>query len=104
MKQNICSMAYTLEVITWMDLEKTKDTACSWFLFLYGFFCFPSLLPEFAITILPGHSQGCQAVTWLKLSVEPRWNVEDSFEWSFFCLENKYIYIDFLFFRSYASN
>ena len=87
MKQNICSMAYTLEIITWLDLEKKILHV------LASCFCigltFSSPFIGLAIAFLSGHFQGCQAVTWLKFSVESRWNVEDSFEWSFFYLENK---------------
>lgn len=33
----------------------------------------------------------------IKIYVKSRWNVEDNFESSFFCLKNKYVDIDFLF-------
>lgn len=78
MKQNICCVAYTLEILTRMDLEKNKGTTYTHFLFLYGFICFPKLIYlglqlQFFQAILKDVRQ------WLKFSLESRWNVEDNF-------------------------
>lgn len=87
-------MSYTLEIPTWMDLGEKKTPKL--IQHVVGS-CFHMILPVslillgFAVTFLPHYSQEYFTVTWLKLSVESRWNVEANFESS--CLFRKQIYL-----------